>query len=396
MERTKKRKELADIFFEYGNAYKKRYNLTFRIEKIMRSIVSCRTAVLGGHVDRCEKCGYERPFYNSCRNRHCPKCGALARERWLLSRKKLILPVHYFHVVFTVPDILNPVFLTNRREMYNLLFRAGAETLLQLGKDPKHLGADIGIIATLHTWGQNLMDHPHLHCIVTGGGLSPNGKNWIRSRQISENRDFFIHVNVLSALFKKKFIFYMKEAYDSGTLKLTGKMENLASKTEFKKFKNALYGKKWITYSKAPFKGAETVLEYLGRYVYRVAISNSRILDVKNGMVTFKWKDYRYNTVKPMTLEALEFIRRFLMHILPEGFTKIRYYGILASRNLKGKLKRCREILLHRLEPDAMINTDWQALFLAVTGIDLRICPVCRKGRMRTNTMIPKLNYAPP
>jgi len=398
MERTKRKKEVADIFSEYGSAYQRDHQLTFHAQRVIRSIVACRTSALGGHVDSCDHCDYERPFYNSCRNRHCPKCGALARERWLLSRKKLILPVTYFHVVFTVPDTLNPVFLTNKKVMYSLLFRAGSETLLELGKDPKHLGADIGLLATLHTWGQNLMDHPHLHCIVTGGGLSQDRSKWVRTRQISEERDFFIHVNVLSDLFKKKFIAYMNEAYESGTLRLTGEMEYLCSRTEYKQFKNALYGKKWNTYCKAPFRGAETVLEYLGRYVYRVALSNNRITDVRDGLVTFKWKDYRDNKMKQMTLEVFEFIRRFLLHILPGGFFKIRYYGILASRNLKTKLKRCREVLevFESTDPKDTRGIPWQELFLAVTGMDLRICPVCKTGRMVPKILIPNFNHSPP
>ena len=390
--------EVADILREYGTAYRNDHKLTLQSHKAMNAIISCRTSGLGGHVDVCDSCGHERHFYNSCRNRHCPKCGSLARERWLLARNNHVLPIVYFHAVFTVPDSLNPIVLQNQRVLYNILFRSGTETLLELGRDPKHLGADIGIIAALHTWGQNLMDHPHLHCIVTGGGLSGDGIKWVRPKKTKKDKDFFVHVNVISDLFKKKFIAYLQKAYKTGGLKFTGRTEGLSSKKAFEQFKCELYKKKWVTYCKEPFSGAEKVLEYLGRYAYRVAISNSRIIEIHDEKVTFRWRDYRDDSVKLMTISAYEFIRRFLLHILPEGFFKIRYYGILASRNLKTKLKRCKELLgiSENHDQKKPQDIDWKDLFLAVTGIDLRICPVCNEGRMIPKTIIPSHNHSPP
>lgn len=382
--------ELADIIREYGPSYIKTHPLPCRVLKVLNSIAQCRTSSLGGHLARCESCGFQQPFYNSCRNRHCPKCGSLAKERWLMDRKEHVLPIVYFHTVFTIPDTLNPLALHNQRLIYSLLFRAGSETLLDLGKDKKHLGAKIGVIATLHTWGQNLTDHPHLHCIVTGGGLSKDEKRWKYPKKLTNGDSFFVHVNVLSDLFKKKFIAYLKEAYDRGDLKRK-ELPYFKSESEFRKFKNDLYKKKWVTYCKQPFSGAESVLEYLGRYIYRVAISNKRLIKLENGRVLFKWRDYRDGKEKVMRLDAFEFIRRFLLHVLPKGFFKVRYYGILASRNLKTKLKRCKTLLKVRLSKSAE-KLNWKELFFRITGTDLSLCPKCKVGQM---IRLP-LNYSPP
>jgi len=382
--------ELADVFSKYGTSYLSTHPQPAKILKVINAIVQCRTAALGGHIERCDNCGHERPFYNSCRNRHCPKCGSIARERWLMSRKEQVLPIVYFHTVFTIPDTLNHLTLHNQRVLYNILFKAGSETLLELGKDKKHLGAKIGVIATLHTWGQNLTDHPHLHCIVTGGGLSEDEKHWKYPKKLKNGNDFFIHVNVLSDLFKKKFLAYLKEAYNRGDLKRK-EFPYFSSESEFRKFKNELYKKRWVTYCKQPFSGAESVLEYLGRYVYRVAISNKRLIKCEDGRVIFKWRDYRDGKQKIMSLDAFEFIRRFLLHILPSGFFKVRYYGILASRNLKTKLKLAQELLNVRLKKSVEKLT-WKELFFKLTGRDLSLCPVCGKGRMK---MLP-LSHSPP
>ena len=382
--------ELADVFKRHAPSYLNSHPQPVKILKVINSIIQCRTSVLGGHVDRCENCGHEQPFYNSCRNRHCPKCGSLARERWLLARKKHVLPIVYFHIVFTIPDTLNHLALHNQRVIYNILFRAGSETLITLGKDDKHLGAQIGVIATLHTWGQNLTDHPHLHCIVTGGGLSEDEKRWKYPKKLKNGDDFFVHVNVLSDLFKKKFLACLKEAYDKGDLKRK-ELSYFKSEAEFKKLRNDLYKKKWVTYCKQPFSGAESVLEYLGRYVYRVAISNRRLIKLEDDKVVFKWRDYRDSQEKVMRLEAFEFIRRFLLHVLPTGFFKVRYYGILASRNLKTKLKRVKKILKVRLDQTER-NLSWKELFCKLTGRDLTLCPLCGTGRM---IRLP-LNHSPP
>jgi len=339
--------EISDIFRKYGSEFRKIYHLPENQTSIMNLIVNCRSAALGSHLERCDNCGYETIAYNSCRNRHCPKCQYKAREEWITARESELLPVVYYHIVFTIPDILNPLVLINKRILYGILFKAASETLLTLCKDPKHLGAEIGIIAVLHTWGQTLTDHPHLHCIVPGGGLTLDGKKWKYSKKEKFNK-FFIHVNVISDLFKKKFLYYLKKVYKNNELKFVGKTKNIGSKKGFYKLLNTLYAKKWITYCKRPFGGPKQVLEYLGRYTHRVAISNSRIKTMENGKVVFDYKDYRDGKKKEMGLTAIEFIRRFMLHILPEGFFKIRYYGILSSRKKKETLKRCLKILAKR------------------------------------------------
>lgn len=389
--------EVADIFRQFGTDYRIKNKISLQQHKAMNAIVACRTSALGGYIDQCDSCGHERISYCSCRNRHCPKCQALAREKWLLARKADLLPIPYFHVVLTIPDSLNPLALVNQRVVYDILFRAGSETLLELGRDLKHLGAEIGIMAVLHTWGQNLTDHPHLHCIVTGGGLSKDGTKWIYPKKTKKGNDFFVHVDVISELFKKKFMYYLKEAYDAGQLKFEGKISYLQSKARFNKFKDELYNKKWVTYCKETFGSPEHVINYLGGYTHRVAISNNRIVKLEDGKVTFKWKDYSdSNKQRLMTLEAWEFIRRFLLHILPYGFFKIRYYGILSNRNHKTKLAKCKEILRVIECEQHSATITWIDLFFDLTGIDLRICPVCKQGRMRLKETIKPLNHSPP
>lgn len=329
--------EIADIFSKYGGACREKHKLPINTLKAMSAIEFCRTDKLGGHVDKCDECGHIRISYNSCRNRHCPKCQNLNKERWLEERKKELLPIQYFHVVFTLPDELNPLTLRNKKEIYTILFKASSETLLELSEDNKYLGANIGFISILHTWGQNLMDHPHIHSIVTGGGLSLDEKRWISSR-----KDFFIPVKVISKLFRGKFLYYLKKTYSSNNLKFDGTKKELAEKKDFQKLIDKLYKKEWVVYSEPPFKNATYVLEYLGRYTHKVAISNHRILKIEDGKVTFKWRDYKDNNKnKAMTLDAFEFIRRFLLHILPRSFVKIRHYGTLSNRNRKAKLKKC-------------------------------------------------------
>ncbi len=374
--------EISDIFREYGSEFRKIYRLPENHTSIMNLIVNCRTSVLGSHLERCDNCGYETIAYNSCRNRHCPKCQYAAREEWIDARERELLPVPYYHIVFTIPDILNPLVLVNKRILYGILFNAASETLLTLGKDPKHLGAEIGIIAVLHTWGQTLMNHPHLHCIVPGGGLTPNLKKWKYSKK-AKYRGFFIHVNVISDLFKKKFLYYFKKTYKSNELKFTGKVKNVGSKKKFYQLLNVLYEKKWVTYCKRPFGGAKQVLEYLGRYTHRVAISNNRIKRMDNGKVVFEYRDYRDNKIKEMALLPVEFIRRFMLHILPEGFFKIRYYGILSSRKKKAALKNCREILdkrKNKKNTKPIKSFKWN-------------CPKCKIGKM--NVLRVHLNQAP-
>lgn len=339
-----KRIEIADIFRKYGGAFREKYRLPLHYIKVMNLISVCRTSSLGGHLEKCDQCGYQSNAYNSCRNRHCPKCQYAAKEKWIGQRKSELLPIPYYHIVFTIPEELNNITLVNKTVMYSILFKSASETLLVLGKDPKHLGAEIGIIAVLHTWGQNLMDHPHLHSIVTGGGLSKDKSQWVKAKK-ARHKNFFIHVNVLSDLFKKKFLYYFKKAQKNKELKFVGTISELNECKVFQRMLNSLYAKKWITYCKRPFGSAEKVVEYLGRYTHRVAISNNRIKRIENNKVVFAWKDYRdNNTTKEMELPAVEFIRRFMLHILPENFYKIRYFGLLSSRNKQKDIAKCREI----------------------------------------------------
>ena len=397
--------EVADIFAEYGPAYQATHNLPLHHLKVMSAITACRTKALGGHLQECDSCGAEVPAYNSCRNRFCPKCNWLAKEKWLLKRKKELLPVSYFHVVLTIADLLNPLVRYNEKVLYDILFKAGSETLLTLGHDPKHLGAGIGFMAILHTWGSNMIDHPHLHCVVPCGGLSDDEMEWLWPKKSKKKKKFFVHVNIISDLFKKKFLHYLNLAYEKGKLKLEGQVAYLQDPAEFNKLKNELYGKTWVTFCKQPFGGPEQVLEYLSRYTHRVAISNHRLMKVetcpeqgrRNGRVYFKWKNYRTGgKLEETSLEVFEFIRRFLLHVLPKGYSKIRYYGILASRN-RHKLWTAQEILgvagNVKDEQPGESEKSFEEWFLELTGIEPGRCPYCKKGRL-----IPKgeLRRAPP
>ncbi|HAM52617.1 MAG TPA: IS91 family transposase [Nitrospiraceae bacterium] len=371
--------EVADVFRHHGPEYRQSHRLPLSHLRVMRAVEVCRTAELGGHKDKCVDCGHIEISYNSCRNRHCPKCQTLRKERWIEDRAEDLLPIEYFHVVFTIPSELNPLAIMNQKVMYNLLFRSASETLIELADNPKHLGARIGFIAILHTWGQNLMDHPHVHCVVTGGGLKEN--DWVSSR-----KGFFIPVRVMSALFRGKFLDYFKKSYDAKKIELTGSTSHLADPYVFDQFLRKLYHKKWVVYCKPPFNGIEGVLNYLSRYTHRVAISNERILKVENGEMTFKWRDYADgDKEKIMTLEAGEFIRRFLLHILPHRYVKIRHVGLLANRKRKHNIALCRQFLgSENTQTNKSEPKTWQEHMLEVSGIDVTRCPVCRKGRMVT------------
>lgn len=385
--------ELADIFQEYGPAYRAANNLPLQQLKAMSAIAACRTSTLGGHLQECDSCGAKVPAYNSCRNRFCPKCNWLAKEKWLVNRKKELLPVSYFHVVLTIPDLLNSLARYNEKVVYDILFRAGKETLLTLGSDSKHLGADIGFMAILHTWGSNLALHPHLHCVVPCGGLSEDEMEWLWPKKSKKKKKFFVHVNVISDLFKRKFISYLNQAYQKHELKLEGQVAYLQDPAAFNKLKSELYAKTWVTFCKRPFGGPEQVLEYLSHYTHRVAISNHRLLKVeacpgqdrRNGQVYFKWKNYRKSgKVQETSLEVFEFIRRFLLHVLPKGYFKIRYYGILASRN-RQKLWTAQEILgvagPDQEQPQES-EKNFEEWFFELTGIVAGICPYCKNGRL--------------
>ena len=373
--------EVADLFRQYGPAYRETHKLPTNQLRAMHAIEICRTAELGGHVDECE-CGHTRISYNSCRNRHCPKCQFLRKEKWIQAQQRDLLPTCYFHVVFTIPDLLNPLVLRNQEVLYNILFKAVKETLLELGK---RLGK-IGFICILHTWGQNLMDHPHIHCIVTGGGLYNN--RWVPSR-----KKFFLPEKVMSRLFRGKFLFYLKKASDK--LAFAGNISCLKEKNAFRSLLSQLYEKEWVVYCKPPFKGPETVIEYLGRYTHRVAINNNRIISMEKEKISFFWKDYADGSkTKVMTLDASEFIRRFLLHVLPDRFVKIRHYGLLGNRNRKQDLEACRMALGVAVQTEKTPQT-WQELLFSITGIDIMECPVCH-GRMRRTEMLRSSRYRGP
>lgn len=332
---------MADVLRTHGNAYRARHPISPEQATVMRHLVACRTAALGGHRDACQSCGFTRISYNSCRDRHCPKCQATKRVQWLETRLERLLPVDYFHVVFTLPQELKPLLLKNRRVVYQLLFRAASQTLLQLAADPNRLGAQIGFTAILHTWGQNLLLHPHLHCVVTGGGLSPDGQRWIPARS-----GYLLPVKVLGRLFRGKFLAGFKQLHQAGQLQLTGSVGHLACPRAFGQLLAGLYGQNWFVYAKPPFGGAERVYRYLGRYTHRVAISNSRLVSFTDGRVCFRYKDYAdASRIKRITISAEEFIRRFLLHVLPKRFVRIRHYGLLASRNVSTRLEQARQLL---------------------------------------------------
>ena len=380
--------EVADIFRCYGPEYRKDHEMPFRHLRAMRAIEICRTARLGGHVEQCGHCGHLRISYNSCRNRHCPKCQCLDKERWLEARKKDLLATEYFHIVFTIPETLRSLALRNQKVLYNILFKAASESIKELAKDPNYLGAEVGFIAILHTWSQTLTDHPHLHCIITGGGLSADGKKWIPCKN-----SFFIPVKVLSELFRGKFLGYLKEAKENKKLIFPGQISHLKEDRSFKAMLNTLYDQHWVVYCKPPFSNAETVLEYLGRYTHRVAISNDRLIKIEGKQVTFQYRDRKENDrVKLMTLDASEFIRRFLLHILPDGFVKIRHYGILSNRNHKTKLHLCKQLLgVEHLQEYDQEKESWQDLLARITGSDPGICPRCGKGKMVLKELLPPI-----
>ncbi len=336
--------EVADIIRAAGEDFirQHRSRLNGLHLKVLSAIERCRTAALGGHRDRCTRCGFTAAIsYNSCRNRHCPKCQTGARDKWLAAREKELLPVSYVHVVFTVPRQLAELMFHNKRLLYGLLFRASADSLLEIAADPKHLGAQIGFLSVLHSWGQNLMHHPHLHCVIPAGGLSPDHKAWVRPRY-----RFFLPVKALSRVFRGKFVAGLKRAYRNNELCLPGELKPLRQEKAFRSFVRSLHQQDWVVYAKPPFGGPRYVLNYLARYTHRVAISNHRLVAFAQGKVTFRWKDYaRGSKRRLMTLTAEEFLRRFLQHVLPRGFIRIRFFGFLAARKRGALLPLCQQLL---------------------------------------------------
>jgi hypothetical protein len=388
--KPRSRFDIGDIFRAHGAEYRRSYPLGPEQAKAMRALTLCRTAALGGHLDVCDSCGHERPAYNSCRNRHCPKCQSLAQAKWLETRKERILPTRYFHVVFTMPQELRALAMRNPRELYGLLFQSSAATLKTLAADDKWLGAQLGFTSVLHTWTRKLGFHPHVHCVVTGGGLDPEGKRWVACR-----RDFLFPVNVMSQLFRGKFLDGLQRLYQQGRLDRTG-CDQLSSDATFHQFKSELYGKKWVVYVKAPFGGAKHVYTYLSRYTHRVAISNSRLIEVTDDNVCFATKHGDKTTLTP-----LEFIRRFLRHVLPKGFVKIRHYGLLSSANATTKLEVARALLEERdVEPkrdeDSSEHSElpergWRQRYKELTGLDLSQCPSCLHGTMVRHSLLSSL-----
>lgn len=376
--------EVADVFRRYGEVYRQQHgeSLSTAQRRAMSAIELCRTSALGGHVEQCDTCDHQRIAYNSCRNRNCPKCQSLARAQWLADRQAELLDTQYFHVVFTVPDEIAVIAFQNKQTVYDILFRAASETLRTIAADPAHLGAEIGFFGVLHTWGQNLLHHPHLHFLVPGGGISLDGERWIACRP-----GFFLPVRVLSRLFRGLFLHYLEKAFDAGELNFFTSLLALQERTSFLRHLAPARKSEWVVYAKPPFAGPQQVLNYVGRYTHRIAISNSRLVDIDDGYVRFRWKNYRHgNHHGTMTLTADEFIRRFLIHVLPDGFQRIRYYGFLANCQRNSKLARCRALLgMARIDttpsPPAL-PCDYRDLYQALTGTSLTLCPACGHGHM--------------
>ena len=342
---SKPKLEVADIFRRHGDAWRAANagHVSLAQRRVMTAIELCRTAALGGHVERCEDCAHSRIAYNSCRNRHCPKCQWRAAQRWMAARSAELLPVSYFHVVFTLPAEVAAIACQNKAAVYGLLFKAAARTLSAIAADPRHLGAEIGLTAVLHTWGQKLDHHPHIHCIVPGGGISPDGTRWISCKP-----GFFLSVRVLSRLFRRLFLEGLFALFDAGQLQFFNDLAALADRASLSSRLAPLWRREWVVYAKRPFAGPEQVLAYLARYTHRVAIGNSRLTELTGEDVAFRWKDYRVKgRTKPkvMKLAASEFIRRFLMHVLPDGFCRIRHYGLFANGHRAEKLASCRRLL---------------------------------------------------
>jgi hypothetical protein len=378
--REEHRLEVADVFRTYGGDFMARWERVLsRVQrKAFDDIRICRTAALGGHMDECGQCGHCAISYNSCRNRSCPKCQGSARALWLAEREAELLPVEYFHVVFTLPQQIAGLALQNARIIYSILFRAVSETLLTIAADPKHLGAAIGFLSVLHTWGQNLHLHPHIHCVVPGGGISPDESRWIPCRKY--RKSFFLPVKVLSHFFRNRFLKHLRRAFRKGKLRFHGELGSLAQPVVFEALCQKAGQHDWVVYAKHPFGGPEQALKYLARYTHRVAISNRRLVSTQDGQVSFEWKDYANgNQTETMTLDAVEFIRRFLVHVLPSGFVHIRHFGFLANRTRKRRLALCRSLLSAPLfqagagSPGTVSPTEDQPA---------RLCPACKTGRL--------------
>jgi hypothetical protein len=381
--------ELGDVFRRHGEEYIKHNNIPGEYYKIMFHITHCRTSTLGGHLLECDECGLLKNAYNSCRDRHCPKCQTMVKEQWLNDRKAELLPCGYFHNVFTLPHLLNPVILCNKKICFDILFAATNETLKVFASDPQwRLLGMPGFIAVLHTWSQTLMDHFHLHCLIPAGVLSFDKKKWKPARK--GKKKYLFKITSIAKEFKKRYLKKLKKAYEDGLLIFPGSVAKYNTKEEFDNLLNQARDKKWVAYTKRPFAGLEQVLEYLGRYTHRVAITNNRIKNMENGQVTFSYKDRkRDNEIREMTLPAREFIRRFMLHVLPHGFMKIRYYGFLAHTNKKWSIPLLRNLI----DPEAIlpekVNETIKEMMLRLTGVDITLCPECKKGKLVSIKKLP-------
>jgi hypothetical protein len=362
--------EVADLIRIAGDAFieRNRQWIGWKHVKVLLAIARCRTAALGGHLDECTRCGHRAISYNSCRNRHCPKCQTGARERWIAARQRELLPTRYVHVVFTLPRELAPLVLQNRKAVYDLLFRASAETLMEVARDPRHLGTEIGFFSVLHTWNQKLGLHPHVHCVIPAGGLSLDHTRWT-----SSHYRFFLPIKVLSRVFRGKFVAALKRAFEDGQLSFHGNLRLLAQPKTFCSWLRPLFRKDWVVYAKRPFGGPEYVLQYLGRYTHRVAISNHRLVSLTDGQVTFRWRDSaHHNEQKLLPISVDEFLRRFLLHLLPQGFVRIRNFGFLANRRRATLLPLCFQLLCAAQKPPTQPDTS------STNGpADLWRCPNC-------------------
>lgn len=384
--------EVADVIRQCGRQFfeSRGSSLTSADTYVLKCLAACRTAACGGHLEQCDHCGHQRPAYNSCGNRHCPKCQAAARAEWTDARQRDLLPVPYFHLVFTLPEQIARIALQNKKLLYNLLFKASAETLQQVASDPRHLGANIGFLGVLHTWGQNLQHHPHVHLLVPGGGLSPDESRWVDCRP-----RFFLPVRVLSHVFRAKFLDGMKRLYDTGQLAFHGSLSGYRAPSVFRKLLTTMYRKNWVVYAKPPFGGPAQVLKYLARYTHRVAISNHRLISLENGTVTFGWKNYAQgNQQQTMSLTGVEFLRRFLLHVLPKGFVRIRHFGLLANRHRQEKLALCRKLLNVDTTEVAGVcdDTHDQPVLAEAEQDNSSSCPLCQSGRMEIVNPVARLS----
>jgi len=382
---------MGDILDQYGESYITRHNITGQEKGIIRLLAMCRSQAMGSHFEKCDQCPYLGKAFNSCRNRHCPSCQQKDKLQWMDKRMQELLPIGYYHLVFTIPHELNLLCLANKKVMYDILFKAASQTILELARDTKHMGADTGLITVLHTWGQNMMGHPHLHCIMPAGGLSFDKQHWVHP---GKKKNFFIHVKAISRKFRGKYLDLLKTAYHNQELRFYGSLSSVAGKGNFHSFCANLFAKEWVVNIQAPLGNPEKVLEYLSRYVFRIAITDRRIIEVKDGKVLFHWKDYRTGLFREMELDIDEFIRRYLLHVLPQGFFKVRYYGIFASRYRKQNIETARTLLSQdeelrqeqTLEDGGKVwvkqDNPWNEIFDKIQGYKKPNCPLCKKGRL--------------